>query len=625
MLIFIVSCKNSNDQQTIQQLTNDEKSIVQLFDATVIQKVSRTDSLQKIISGIDSLTITTPSVIVMREVVKANFSRRSGHFTTAEVYFKRAKELHNGRDSLSYYIYYGLGSTYKSIGNFPEGSRNLYQAVAIGEQLKDTLKITQAYSNLSQLQAEKGDYDDARKTLNKIFSILRGNTYMPSYLNAMHTLANIEGQTGNIKEAMKLDVRGIAIADSLGDQIIKVMYQDNLARCYLAQDSFERARYYFKNNQQIEKPFNNPGWNADTEINLAEVETNDGNYALAEAHLDNAVKIFSENKQLINTLKAYTVYELLYQKQGKWQKALEVNQKYQEVYANSINEKSEQSYAEFNTLFETQQKEKKISEMKLQVAQADLRAKQKNVLLLILLSVVAIVLMLFRNHRVKSKLESQQLLLENNLLQEKALNVAQEQRLQISRDLHDSLGAQLTFVNSVLDGIKKSTTSIDESLKSKIETVSEFSENAVTELKNTLWVMNLKSINVSDLKFRIANYINSAAEAKEEIRFHFNFEIADDIQIQTKSAMNIFRVIQEIVNNAIKYSHASEVSISIHQNKNELLIDVRDNGVGFDVDEMRTKSFGLNNIYNRVSDLKGTVDLVSGEDLGTQYKIKCLL
>ena len=55
-----------------------------------------------------------------------------------------------------------------------------------------------------------------------------------------------------------------------------------------------------ENNQQIEKPFNNPGWNADTEINLAEVETNDGNYALAEAHLDNAVKIFSENKQLIN-------------------------------------------------------------------------------------------------------------------------------------------------------------------------------------------------------------------------------------------------------------------------------------------------------------------------------------
>ena len=75
LLIFIVSCKNSNDQQTIQQLTNDEKSIVQLFDATVIQKVSRTDSLQKIISGIDSLTITTPSVIVMWEVVKANLCR----------------------------------------------------------------------------------------------------------------------------------------------------------------------------------------------------------------------------------------------------------------------------------------------------------------------------------------------------------------------------------------------------------------------------------------------------------------------------------------------------------------------------------------------------------------------
>ncbi len=625
LLFFIVACKDKNKQQLSPQLKNDEQSVVRLFDATVTQKISRTDSLQKVISNIDSLAVTAPSVIVMREIIKANFSRRSGHFTAAEVYFRRARELHNNRDSLSFYIFYGLGSTYKSIGNFPEGVRNLYQAVAIGEQLKDTLKITQAYSSLSQLQAEKGDMSAARITVNKIFSILQDKTYLPPYLNAMHTLANIEGQTGNINEAMKLDFRGIALADSIGDQMSKVMFQDNLARCYLMQKNYNKARYYFNNNQQIEKPFNNPGWNADTEINLAEVETNDGNYALAENHLNKAVEIFSENSQLVNILKAYIVYDMLYQKQGKWQKALEAKKKYQEVYANSINAKSEQSYVEFNALFETQQKEKKISEMKLQVAQADLRAKQKNVLLLVLLSVVAIVLMLFRSHRVKSKLESQQLLLENELLQEQTLNVAQEQRLQISRDLHDSLGAQLTFVNTVLDGIKKSNASIDESLKSRINTVSEFSENAVRELKNTLWVMNSKEINISDLKFRIANYINSAAEAKEEVRFKFSFETFDNRQIQSKTAMNIFRVIQEIVSNAIKYSNASEVSVSLHQNDGELLIDVSDNGVGFDIDAMKTKSFGLNNIYKRVSDMQGTVELVSEKGLGTQYKIKCLL
>ena len=295
LLFFIVACKDKNKQQLSPQLKNDEQSVVRLFDATVTQKISRTDSLQKVISNIDSLAVTAPSVIVMREIIKANFSRRSGHFTAAEVYFRRARELHNNRDSLSFYIFYGLGSTYKSIGNFPEGVRNLYQAVAIGEQLKDTLKITQAYSSLSQLQAEKGDMSAARITVNKIFSILQDKTYLPPYLNAMHTLANIEGQTGNINEAMKLDFRGIALADSIGDQMSKVMFQDNLARCYLMQKNYNKARYYFNNNQQIEKPFNNPGWNADTEINLAEVETNDGNYALAENHLNKAVEIFSEN------------------------------------------------------------------------------------------------------------------------------------------------------------------------------------------------------------------------------------------------------------------------------------------------------------------------------------------
>ena len=45
----------------------------------------------------------------------------------------------------------------------------------------------------------------------------------------------------------------------------------------------------------------------------------------------------------------------------------------------------------------------------------------------------------------------------------------------------------------------------------------------------------------------------------------------------------------------------------------------------FDIDAMKTKSFGLNNIYKRVSDMQGTVELISEKGLGTQYKIKCLL
>ena len=73
----------------------------------------------------------------------------------------------------------------------------------------------------------------------------------------------------------------------------------------------------------------------------------------------------------------------------------------------------------------------------------------------------------------------------------------------------------------------------------------------------------------------------------------FDFEIESDVELSSKQAINLYRILQEIVNNAIKHADAKDIFVAISQVENALQIKIQDNGVGFDYESKKKKSFGL--------------------------------
>ncbi|MDD3005327.1 ATP-binding protein [Flavobacterium sp.] len=201
----------------------------------------------------------------------------------------------------------------------------------------------------------------------------------------------------------------------------------------------------------------------------------------------------------------------------------------------------------------------------------------------------------------------------------------QEQRLKISGDLHDSLGAQLTFINTILDGLKNTPSKSEATVNSKINMLADLSENSIVELKNTLWVLNAKEIYLQDLKEKILNFIKNASEAKEDVNFNFHFDVLENLNINSEQAVNLFRTVQEIVNNALKYSDATEIKIDIVQNDRNLNLQIADNGKGFDYENEKNKSFGLKNIESRIANISGQLNLETSADNGTKYNIQIKL
>ncbi|MCF6168298.1 7TM diverse intracellular signaling domain-containing protein [Lutibacter sp.] len=208
---------------------------------------------------------------------------------------------------------------------------------------------------------------------------------------------------------------------------------------------------------------------------------------------------------------------------------------------------------------------------------------------------------------------------ENLIYQNKIYN----QRLKISRDLHDNIGSQLTFIISSIDNLKFITKNSDEVVKNKLSEINQFTNNTISQLRDTIWAMNKNEISFEDFQGRVLAFIEKAKIATHGIKFNLNSTVSSPIFFSSIKGINIFRVIQEAINNAIKYANASEIIININEINNKLIIEIKDNGTGFNLDTVELGN-GLKNMQHRIEEINGEITIYSVINKGTSIIISCL-
>jgi len=176
--------------------------------------------------------------------------------------------------------------------------------------------------------------------------------------------------------------------------------------------------------------------------------------------------------------------------------------------------------------------------------------------------------LIYRQQRLKNQQQEQEFELKSAISKIETQNKLHEQRLSISRDLHDNIGAQLTFVISSIDNLKYGNKITDSKINNQLTKISDFTKSTIIELRDTIWAMNNSEFKVEDLYARILNFIEKAKSAKDDI--HFKFVIDDQLKSLTFSSVigiNLYRTIQEAVNNAIKYSEAKDIEVKVKKIK----------------------------------------------------------
>jgi signal transduction histidine kinase len=194
----------------------------------------------------------------------------------------------------------------------------------------------------------------------------------------------------------------------------------------------------------------------------------------------------------------------------------------------------------------------------------------------------------------------------------------QEQVLQnISQELHDDAGQQLTVINFQLENLKLDSQEFDLALMPISKSVMALSET----IRSISHSLNNQLLSQQNLIKAIEIEVNRLRENKS-IKINFVHDVSNEKIFSVNEKIVLYRIFQEIINNILKHAKANEINIEIKTNPN-FELKISDNGQGFDLENIKNKkqSLGLQNIVERAKIINFETQIFSEIDKGTVVRI----
>ena len=226
-------------------------------------------------------------------------------------------------------------------------------------------------------------------------------------------------------------------------------------------------------------------------------------------------------------------------------------------------------------------------------------------LLLLLAVAVIIVILQFINQR---KLKKQLAELEKQREMDK-------ERQRISREMHDDIGAGLTQITMISESVKNKTGSNNEK---ELEDIAATSRKLVSSMSEIIWSLNPENNSLENLTAYLREQLNKQLEYSGIDYIIALPEDGKNILLSNEQRRNIVLATKEIVNNAIRYSGAKNISVKMILNKNLLTCTIEDDGEGFDTAKSYTGN-GLKNIRYRIEELGGDLEIKSEKNTGSRF------
>jgi signal transduction histidine kinase len=217
---------------------------------------------------------------------------------------------------------------------------------------------------------------------------------------------------------------------------------------------------------------------------------------------------------------------------------------------------------------------------------------------------ICIIIYYIINKLVSSEFLAIKLQTENNNLhtnfQQNLLAIQHKERNTLVRNLHDSFSGSMEALRLQLTQQNKNQPS------KKVVTIFDDFHKDYRYILNSLHVPKIDSENFIQSIIGFCNKIDKLVP--QEITYQF---LIKDTVLSQENCIHFHRIISELVTNSIKYSKGSEINVLLADKEDFLLLEVCDNGIGFDKKNTIIKGFGLNNVKERVDFMKGEMNIIS--------------
>ena len=522
----------------------------------------------------------------------------------------------------------------KSRRNFEKSFDYLSRALDFYKVVKDTTGIQKTRFHMARHLIENAMYDDALDELNEL------KVYYQEIKNREMS-AEVQMQLFNIFFE-KLDIKSAEVALKNAETLLKgisrpelelKLLRENLHYYELVQDvdtAEVMANICIQKSIQANEP-----------LYMAQCLAARGNINVRRQNFNDAIVDYQSSLNLLNfvpfskdRLRVYKNLSTCFDSLEDFENAYKYANHYAELQDSILNENRIIAVNTVTNKFESRQKSTEIKLLEKEKAYAkESNQQQKRALTVLVIALAGLLLGLYYIVRFyKEKIETARIIeKQNDEINRQKINELQDriqinsmqsmingqeiERERIAKDLHDSLGGLLSTIKLKVENIDGNN-GVDVNPDYKSATA--LLDTAVAEVRTISQNLQPGALNRLGLIPAINDLINRYdSEKGPDITFqHFDIPTKLDQQV----ALVIYRIVQEVLNNAIKHAKASEILVQLNKEAEDIVIHIEDDGVGFDADK-NYRSMGLENIKSRVNYLQGTIEIDSRENEGTSFLI----
>lgn len=500
------------------------------------------------------------------------------------------------------------------IGSFEEGLSRAQKAYDMSEAIKDSAELIHYLADLGWIYHDYKQYEKGigygKRSLELAFDFSQStprNFYDPYMIIAINF-----DDWNKPDSALHYHFLNLANTKKLeGEDTLRLsQLYNNIGNTYRKKSDYKQSLTYLRKALVIELFRNDIYSLATVYNNLGDVSYKMGNHALASEYLSQAINYSRKSNSVEKLLDTYETYYKFYEHTGNLDKAIEYQDKFHQLSDSLFREETSQKIALMEVRFDTEKKEQQIviQEAQLEEQQAVLQRNR----VIIVASIVGFILLtaislLWRN-RVK---KHQQIKLQKERLktQEAEMNATissqEKERTRYARDLHDGFGQMISVLNLNLKGLDGANPSEQKKISDRS---SEVLEGMYDELKNICFDLMPQTLVKNGLQSGLVEFVERINKTgKVQITFNsFGLES----RLEEVQEIALFRISQEWTNNILKHSDASNITIQITKDENEITLLIEDDGSGFDKSLLTTGSGnGWKNLNTRAVLIQGVLEL----------------
>jgi two-component system, NarL family, sensor histidine kinase UhpB len=517
-----------------------------------------------------------------------------------------AKQVNNFRIEAG--IYNNYGNVFLEESSYQKALDYFVMAAKLYETISDDQGQCLALSNIGNIEYRLGNYKQALDYAHQSMAIAQKRKFTTSIGYAHKLLGRIFKKLEKYDSAIAEYDQGQKIYLALGDTRSAAEILQNIGNVYFDKEQYQSA---LKNYQQSltlgksigVKPLVAYAYSAIGQTYAVLKKNND-----ALLYLDSSLVAAKAigNKYLM--MDGYNAVSSVYETQGDYKRSLAVHQRFVQIKDSIAQSENRKLAEETQAKYELEKKEAKIALLeKDQELKTLALARQRAIQIgagIVLLLVIIIAFLLINRYRVVNQAKRQAEI--------------EQVRNHIARDLHDDIGSTLSTINIISNLAMRENTNGNNLHLSRI---AEQSTRIMESMTDMVWSINPINDSMEKVAVKMKVFASEILESKN-IDFRFSGEESlSGLLLDAEKRKNLFLIFKESVNNAAKYSEATEVAIALKKSAGKLMMTISDNGRGFD-NGVINHGNGLKNMESRAKIMQSKFKLTSVIGTGTRIEVE---